>query len=124
MIMVMRLLLVASCVCHAVIAFAPPNVRLGFESARRAIGASSSGASLPKPQNKVELLRMAIDGSRIKAISLDVTGTILVHSNPIMETYAAAAIWARLPNPPSVEVCLCPSNLVRVYKHMRTHVRN
>jgi len=67
---------------------------------------------------------MAIDGSRIKAISLDVTGTILVHSNPIMETYAAAAIWARLPNPPSVEVCLCPSDSLHVYKNMRTQVQN
>ena len=48
-------------------------------------------------------LCMAIDASRIKAISLDVTGTILVHRYPIMETYAAAAVWAKLPNPPTAE---------------------
>lgn len=39
--------------------------------------------------------------SSVKAISLDVTGTILIHANPIMETYADAAVWARLPNPPT-----------------------
>ena len=48
-------------------------------------------------------LCMAIDASRIKAISLDVTGTLLVHRYPIMETYAAAAVWAKLPNPPTAE---------------------
>lgn len=39
----------------------------------------------------------------IKAISLDVTGTILAHRFPIFQTYAAAAVWARLPNPPSAD---------------------
>lgn len=46
---------------------------------------------------------MALLRSRVKAISLDVTGTILAHRYPIFDTYATAAVWARLPNPPSAE---------------------
>ena len=61
-------------------------------------------------------ISMAIDASRIKAISLDVTGTILVHRDPIMETYAAAAVWAQLPNPPTVEE-LKPAFKKAYYKH-------
>jgi hypothetical protein len=45
----------------------------------------------------------AFDPSTVRAISLDITGTILVHRYPIMQTYADAAVWARLPNPPSAE---------------------
>lgn len=37
----------------------------------------------------------------VKAISLDVTGTLLVHRQPIHETYAACALWAKLSDPPS-----------------------
>ena len=39
----------------------------------------------------------------IRAISFDVTGTILAHRYPIFETYATAAKWAQLPNPPTAE---------------------
>ena len=39
--------------------------------------------------------------SKVRAISFDVTGTLLVHKYPIMDTYANAAVWARLANPPS-----------------------
>eukprot|EP00913_Durusdinium_trenchii_P005715 g5332.t2 len=39
----------------------------------------------------------------VKALSLDVTGTLLVHRHPIHETYAACALWAKLENPPSAE---------------------
>ena len=42
-----------------------------------------------------------LDLSKVRVISFDITGTLLVHRDPIMETYAAAAKWARLPNPPS-----------------------
>lgn len=42
-------------------------------------------------------------GRPIRAISFDVTGTLLVHKDPIMDTYAACAVHARLPNPPSAE---------------------
>lgn len=39
----------------------------------------------------------------VKALSLDVTGTLLVHRAPIHETYAACAVWARLEDAPSPE---------------------
>ena len=45
----------------------------------------------------------AFDPATVRAISLDITGTILVHPTPIMQTYADAAVWARLPNPPSAD---------------------
>lgn len=40
-------------------------------------------------------------GNPIKAISFDVTGTLLVHKFPIMETYAEAAKYVNLVDPPS-----------------------
>jgi len=83
--------IVSSCLAAA-LAFAPPNVVL----VGRPLGPG-------RCSNVLKSLHMAIDASKIKAISLDVTGTILVHRSPIMETYAAAAVWARLPNPPTVE---------------------
>eukprot|EP00438_Fugacium_kawagutii_P032337 Skav226354 [mRNA] locus=scaffold2980:334408:335235:- [translate_table: standard] len=39
----------------------------------------------------------------VKALSLDVTGTLLVHRAPIHETYAACAAWAKLDEAPSAE---------------------
>jgi putative hydrolase of the HAD superfamily len=42
-----------------------------------------------------------LNSKRIKVISFDVTGTLIVHRDPIMDTYANAAAWARLPNPPT-----------------------
>lgn len=39
--------------------------------------------------------------NRVRAISFDVTGTVLVHKYPIFETYADAAVWAKLKDPPS-----------------------
>ncbi len=50
-----------------------------------------------------KLRASAFDPSNVRAISLDITGTILVHRYPIMQTYADAAVWAKLPNPPSAE---------------------
>ena len=39
---------------------------------------------------------------RVRAVSFDVTGTLLVHRYPIMDTYAACALEARLcPDPPT-----------------------
>ena len=38
---------------------------------------------------------------RVRALSFDVTGTLLVHRHPIFETYADAAVWARLKDPPT-----------------------
>lgn len=39
----------------------------------------------------------------VKALSLDVTGTLLVHRWPIHESYAACAAWGKLEDPPSAE---------------------
>lgn len=36
----------------------------------------------------------------IKVVSFDVTGTLLIHKFPIVETYSDAAKWAQLQNPP------------------------
>ena len=41
--------------------------------------------------------------AKIKVISLDITGTLLIHKEPIMETYASAASWALLPNSPTAD---------------------
>jgi len=38
---------------------------------------------------------------RVRAVSLDVTGTLITHGEPVMKSYADAAVWARLPDPPS-----------------------
>ena len=38
---------------------------------------------------------------KIRAISLDVTGTLVTTREPVIQSYHDAAIWARLPNPPS-----------------------
>eukprot|EP00961_Rhodomonas_salina_P187951 2536684-Rhodomonas_salina.3 len=59
----------------------------------------------------------AFDPSSVKAISLDVTGTILVHRDPIMQTYAEAAVWAKLPNPPT-EAELKPAFKAAYFEHL------
>ena len=41
--------------------------------------------------------------SKVRAISFDVTGTLITHGQPVMKSYADAAVWARLPNPPTAE---------------------
>ena len=46
---------------------------------------------------------MSFEPERVKALSMDVTGTILVTRHPIAETYADAAVWARLSDPPSAQ---------------------
>ena len=55
--------------------------------------------------------------SKVRAISFDVTGTILVHRYPIMDTYAASAIWAKLPNPPTAAE-LKPAFKKAYFKHL------
>ena len=40
-------------------------------------------------------------GKRVRVVTFDVTGTLLVHKYPIVETYADAAQWALLPNAPT-----------------------
>eukprot|EP00980_Cylindrotheca_fusiformis_P014823 scaffold4031_cov135-Cylindrotheca_fusiformis.AAC.10 len=40
---------------------------------------------------------------KIRAISFDVTGTLLASKEPVIKTYYDAAIWSRFPNPPPLE---------------------
>lgn len=44
-----------------------------------------------------------IDASKIRAISFDVTGTLLATKEPVVKSYHDAAIWAQLTDPPSQE---------------------
>ena len=37
----------------------------------------------------------------VRVLSLDVTGSLLIHKYPIMQTYLEAAHWAQLSNPPN-----------------------
>ena len=46
---------------------------------------------------------MAKSLKSIRVISLDCTGTLFRHRDPIPETYHAAMKWAHFPNPPSVQ---------------------
>ena len=103
-----RALAAALLLCgHTALAFLPPGGTLLPGGRARARGHQTPA-----------LLRMAtIDATRIRAISLDVTGTILVHRDPIMETYAAAARWARLPDPPSAAE-LKPAFKKAYFKHL------
>jgi hypothetical protein len=55
--------------------------------------------------------------SKVRAISFDVTGTLLVHKYPIMDTYAASAVWAQLPNPPT-SAELKPAFKKAYFKHL------
>jgi FMN phosphatase YigB (HAD superfamily) len=41
--------------------------------------------------------------TKVRVLSLDITGTLLIHKEPIMNTYCNAFVWARFPNPPCVE---------------------
>jgi hypothetical protein len=56
------------------------------------------------------------DASGVRVLSLDVTGTLLVPRQPIAESYADAAVWARLPNAPSAEE-LKPAFKEAYYRH-------
>ncbi len=47
--------------------------------------------------------KLFFQGVRIKAITFDVTGTLLQHRFPIAQTYAECAQWARWSNPPTQE---------------------
>ena len=48
-------------------------------------------------------MSLKLFGKTVRAVSFDVTGTLLVHRDPIMDTYAACAIHAKLPNPPTAK---------------------
>jgi len=47
--------------------------------------------------------RLFFHGHHIKAITFDVTGTLLQHRYPIAQTYAECAKWAQLAEPPTQE---------------------
>ena len=42
-----------------------------------------------------------LESSKIRAISLDVTGTLVATKEPVIKSYHDAALWAQLPNPPT-----------------------
>ena len=39
----------------------------------------------------------------VRAISLDITGTLITHKGSVVQHYVDAAVWARLDDPPSVD---------------------
>ena len=39
----------------------------------------------------------------VRAISLDITGTLITHKGSVVQHYVDAAVWAQLDNPPSVD---------------------
>ena len=39
----------------------------------------------------------------VRAISLDITGTLVTHKGSVVQHYVDAAVWAQLENPPSVD---------------------
>ena len=43
-----------------------------------------------------------INKNKIRALSLDVTGTLLATREPVVQSYYNAAIWAQLTNPPTI----------------------
>ena len=65
-------------------------------------------------------LRPNFDIKSIKVISFDITGTLLIHKQPIMKTYAEAAVWAKLPNPPSEDE-LKPAFKSAYYQGLNEH---
>ncbi|KAH8067801.1 N-acylneuraminate-9-phosphatase [Aureococcus anophagefferens] len=48
-------------------------------------------------------MRLCFNAAAIRAVSFDVTGTLLFHKESIAKTYADAAVWARLDDPPTAE---------------------
>eukprot|EP00578_Thalassiosira_sp_NH16_P015672 CAMPEP_0181107548 /NCGR_PEP_ID=MMETSP1071-20121207/17145_1 /TAXON_ID=35127 /ORGANISM="Thalassiosira sp., Strain NH16" /LENGTH=306 /DNA_ID=CAMNT_0023191071 /DNA_START=77 /DNA_END=997 /DNA_ORIENTATION=- len=44
---------------------------------------------------------LSLSANKIRALSLDVTGTLLVTKEPVIKSYHNAAVWARLPDCPS-----------------------
>ena len=39
----------------------------------------------------------------VRAVSLDITGTLITHKGSVVQHYVDAAVWAQLDNPPSVD---------------------
>ena len=52
----------------------------------------------------IALLQQRTHGLRpVRAISLDITGTLITHKGSVVQHYVDAAVWAQLDDPPSVE---------------------
>ena len=49
----------------------------------------------------VSSLTLSSSKPKVRALSLDITGTLLATKQPVVESYYNAAIWSQLPNPPS-----------------------
>jgi len=49
----------------------------------------------------ISSLSLSPSAQKIRALSLDITGTLLATREPVIKSYHDAAVWARLPNPPS-----------------------
>jgi len=68
-----------------------------YKHASRPRGFTLSASTSPPPPPKGS----PSDLERVRVISLHITGTLLAFSAPVAETYAAAAVWAGLANPPT-----------------------
>ena len=71
--------------------------------ARAVVGAMSTSSAAAFLLLALLAPAHAFDASIVRAVSLDVTGTLITHSEPVMDSYADAALWARLPNPPTAQ---------------------
>lgn len=60
-------------------------------------------STTPPPSNPAPKPKPTLEISKIRAISFDVTGTLLATKEPVVKSYHDAAIWARLPDPPIEE---------------------
>lgn len=51
----------------------------------------------------IALLQRTCSLRPVRAISLDITGTLITHKGSVVQHYVDAAVWAQLDNPPSVD---------------------
>ena len=51
----------------------------------------------------LSLLQRTCSLRPVRAISLDITGTLITHKGSVVQHYVDAAVWAQLKNPPSVD---------------------
>ena len=51
----------------------------------------------------LSLLQRTCSLRPVRAISLDITGTLITHKGSVVQHYVDAAVWAQLENPPSVD---------------------
>lgn len=68
-----------------------------------ALVAALSSSSSRTPSTTTTTTTAPTDYSKIRAISLDVTGTLLATREPVVQSYRDAATWARLPIVPTTQ---------------------